>query len=81
MIDVPDRPYVYVRLRPVKLFLRHFSPFSFRSNSLLSSRMINQPSEKLSLALTAPDDLVGDRAGSFLIPRKMHGVGGTALRR
>jgi hypothetical protein len=25
MIDVPDRPYVYVRLRPVKLFLRHFS--------------------------------------------------------
>jgi len=24
MIDVPDRPYVYVRLTAVKFFFRHF---------------------------------------------------------
>jgi hypothetical protein len=28
VIDVPDRPHVHVRLRPVKLFLRHKSPDS-----------------------------------------------------
>jgi hypothetical protein len=35
VINVSNRPYVHVRLGPVKLLLRHFVPFSCLGQKLL----------------------------------------------
>src|ERR1700691_6425850 len=63
VIDVPDRPHIAMRLRPLKLRLRH--GFILRSIPLVSSHL--------------GADFVRDRLGYLFVMVEMHGVLRTAL--
>src|SRR5690606_16317297 len=53
MVDVPDRPHVHVRLRPLKLSLGHVS-FLPLSRYPLSARPFAAPADSPSLLLVLP---------------------------
>ena len=66
VIDVPNRPHVHVRLRPIKLLLGHGSSLSCEGLAGTGPRRV--------LPGNLRHDLLGDRARHFLVTGELHGV-------
>src|SRR5262249_46737786 len=95
VIDVSDRPDVYVRLTAVKFFLCHLPPVSLKILKLQQAGRPTLPGQARRpalpgqaaqptllgyLALYPGYDLFRDRPRHFLVPREVHRKAAAALR-